>query len=58
LSSFDPSDQKFAAVAIASGENPDVLNAVDSDWWIHRVALAASGVRVTFLCPERFSVSL
>jgi hypothetical protein len=33
LLSFDPSDRKFVAVALASQHSPSVLNAVDSDWW-------------------------
>jgi hypothetical protein len=57
LRGFDPSDQKFVAVAIASGEGPAILNAVDSDWWHHRAALEAAGVSLEFLClqhaPER-----
>ena len=52
LSTFDPSDQKFAAVAVASGDNPLILNAVDSDWWNHRAALDNSGIVVEFLCPQ------
>lgn len=52
LSTFDKSDQKFVAVALASGENPLILNAVDSDWWNHRAALTAAGVNVEFLCPQ------
>lgn len=52
LSTFDASDQKFVAVARASGEGPQLLNAVDSDWWIHRAALAKAGVDVHFLCPQ------
>jgi|SRR6185295_17128940 len=52
LSNFDPSDRKFVAVAIASGENPPILNAVDSDWWTHREPLRRQGVEVRFLCPE------
>jgi hypothetical protein len=52
LSTFDRNDQKFAAVAIASGANPPVLNAVDSDWWHHANALASAGVKVEFLCPQ------
>lgn len=55
LARFDPSDQKFAAVAIASGTNPKILNAVDSDWWEHRDALADAGVRVEFLCPHHMA---
>lgn len=56
LKGFDPSDQKFVAVALASGENPPILNAVDSDWWNDRVALAAAGVNVEFLCPQHAPV--
>jgi hypothetical protein len=52
LQTFDKSDQKFVAVALASGDNPPILNAVDSDWWQHRDALAQAGVRVEFLCPQ------
>jgi hypothetical protein len=50
LSRFDPKDQKFVAVALASGDSPSVLNAVDSDWWNHHAALQAAGVTVEFLC--------
>lgn len=52
LASFDKSDQKFVAVAVASGKNPPILNAVDSDWRDHRAALAEAGVHVEFLCPQ------
>lgn len=52
LSTFDKSDQKFVAVAVVSGQNPPILNAVDSDWWIHHAALRAAGVKVEFLCPQ------
>lgn len=52
LTSFHKSDQKFVAVAVASRENPPILNAVDSDWWNHAAALTAAGVRVEFLCPQ------
>lgn len=52
LETFDPSDQKFVAVALASGEDPQILNAVDSDWWNHRSALRAAGVTVESLCPQ------
>lgn len=56
LSTFDKSDQKFVAVAIASGDNPVILNAVDSDWWNHRRALTAAGVNIDFLCPQHAPV--
>lgn len=52
LSTFDPSDQKFVAVALASRVNPPILNAVDSDWWNHCAALSAAGVHPEFLCPQ------
>lgn len=55
LKNFDRDDQKFVAVARASGENPPILNAVDSDWWEHRTALADAGVRVEFICPQHRS---
>jgi hypothetical protein len=52
LQSFDRDDRKYVAVARASRKNPEVLNAVDPDWWQHRDALAKNGVRVRFLCPQ------
>ena len=52
LTSFDRSDRKFVAVALASGTAPEILNATDTDWWHHHQALRYHGVNVTFLCPE------
>lgn len=52
LSDFDPSDRKFVAVALASTKQPEVLNAVDSDWANHYTALTANGLSVVFLCPQ------
>lgn len=52
LVKFDKDDRKFVAVALASGINPQVLNATDTDWWHDRQALAENGVNVLFLCPE------
>lgn len=52
LRAFDRSDRKFVAVALASGLNPKILNATDTDWWIHRGALDRNGVHVEFLCPQ------
>lgn len=52
LMAFDQDDRKFVAVALAGGGNPPILNATDTDWWIHRDALARNGVRVAFLCPH------
>jgi hypothetical protein len=55
LRGFDPSDKKFVAVALGSRNNPEVLNAVDRDWWDFRTALKRCGVRIKFLCPGQFS---
>ena len=52
LTAFDRSDQKFVAVALASGLDPEVLNGSDTDWWIARQSLTSHGVRIRFLCPE------
>jgi len=52
LSSFDLSDRKFVAVALASGTDPQVLNASDTDWWHDRQTLAEHGIQIVFLCPE------
>jgi hypothetical protein len=52
LQNFDRSDRKFVAVALASGENPPIVNATDTDWWIFREALNRNGVQVEFLCPQ------
>lgn len=49
---FDKSDRKYVAVAIASSNNPEVLNAVDTDWWHHRKSLNENGIRIRFLCPQ------
>lgn len=52
LADFDRSDRKFVAVAMAHPEHPPILNAVDSDWWIHNDALARHEVAVKFLCLD------
>lgn len=52
LRSFHDDDRKFVAVARASKAAPSILNAADTDWWVHRHALRRHGVRVKFLCPE------
>jgi hypothetical protein len=52
LSTFDKSDQKFVAVAVASGQNPPILHATDKGWWNHKDALATAGVSVESLCPH------
>lgn len=49
LANFDPPDRKYVAVAIASQENPPILNATDTDWANNRVALERY-VRIESLC--------
>jgi hypothetical protein len=49
---YDPSDRKFLAVAVASPERPPILQSLDSDWWGWRDALAQVGIIVHFLCKE------
>jgi hypothetical protein len=41
-------------VALGSKSHPEVLNAVDQDWWDYRTPLANCGVRIKFLCPGQF----
>ena len=53
LRAFDRDDQKFVSVAVASCQHPPILNAVDSDWTEHEVALADCGVLVRQLCTEQ-----
>lgn len=50
--SYDRSDRKFLAVAAAHEERPPVLQSFDSKWWGWQESLAASGVRIHFLCAE------
>ena len=52
LAKFDMDDRKFVAVAIASESAPKILNASDTDWWIHRQELGRHGVEIEFLCPD------
>jgi hypothetical protein len=49
LRKFDRSDRKFVAVAIASGQNPTIFNATDSDWRNHAEPLSKY-VNVEELC--------
>jgi hypothetical protein len=55
LRGFDRSDRKFVAAALAHPDSPPILNAVDTDWWLFRDALARNGVHVEFLCPQDVS---
>lgn len=52
LAKFDRKDRKFAAVALASRNQPTILNAVDPDWAQCETALARHGVKIQFLCPQ------
>jgi hypothetical protein len=49
---YDPSDEKFLAVAAAHPERPPVLQALDSKWWGWQDSLRACGVTLHFLCPD------
>ena len=49
---YDPSDEKFLAVAAAHPECPPVLQAFDSKWWGWQDSLEACGVTIHFLCPS------
>lgn len=50
LTTFDPSDRKFVAVAVAHPQSPEIAVAADRDWTNNRHALAAANVTVRFLC--------
>lgn len=45
---FDPSDRKFAAVAVRA--NAKVCNAIDSDWLEQREVIEANGIEIIFVC--------
>lgn len=57
LDGFDRSDRKYVAVALTSHLGPHVLNAVDTDWWVYKVALEANGVNIKFLCPQCMKIT-
>ncbi len=57
LEGFDRSDRKFVAVALGYEEKALIYNAVDSDWWQYRQALAQHGVAIDFLCEEELRAS-
>jgi hypothetical protein len=52
LHTFDRDDRKFVAIAVANGHDSIILNASDTDWWIHRAALARHTIAIEFICPE------
>lgn len=49
LKKFDKSDRKFVAVAIASKMDPEIVNAVDTDWKEFEIVLKKY-VKLKFLC--------
>jgi hypothetical protein len=50
LQGFDPSDQKFVAVAAAHGAKPPIYYATDRNWPKYAPALAKHGITVIGLC--------
>jgi hypothetical protein len=52
LSRFHAKDRTFVAVALASSQSPEVLNASDTGWWKYRNVLREFGCEVRFLCPD------
>ncbi len=52
LANFDRSDRKFVATALASGSQPCILNASDTDWWEFRESLSHHNICIEFICPE------
>jgi hypothetical protein len=57
LAGFHRSDRVFVAVAKASANNPEILNATDSGWFKFEDALRANGVTVAQLCPQHLKRS-
>ena len=56
LADFDPSDHKFVAAANTSRHDPEILNAVDSDWWIHGRILERNRLKIVHLCEEQINL--
>jgi hypothetical protein len=52
LAGFDPSDEKFVAIAAVHPDKPPIQVAVDRGWIRYRDALAEAGIKVKFLCPD------
>ena len=57
LSGFDRSDRIYVAVALGSRRSPEILNAVDTDWWHHRIALEENSVHLYFLCMQHMETN-
>ena len=52
LAGFDRDDRIFVAVSVAAGIRNLILNAVDSDYHLHRTGLKQAGVLAEELCPS------
>lgn len=52
LATFDASDRKFVAAALAHPEHPVIWQATDSKWLDWAPVLAEYGVQVRFLCRD------
>ena len=58
LETFDRDDRKFVAAALVAGmTHTRIVNAVDSDYRLHKGALEEAGVVVQELCPEELAES-
>lgn len=55
LASFDHDDRVFIAVAVTGPKPNRILNAVDSDYRDHALALQQAGITVDELCPGLLS---
>ncbi|MER2598437.1 MAG: hypothetical protein ABTQ73_02855 [Caldilineales bacterium] len=52
LYGFDPADQIFVATALADGDHPSIVNAVDSDWMLFADVLLMHDIAIDMVCPE------
>jgi hypothetical protein len=52
LQGFDRADRVFVALALVCKSKPAIINAVDSDYQNHRLALQSTGVVVEELCSH------
>jgi hypothetical protein len=46
LHQFDMDDRKHLAVAVASKNAPDIVNATDSDWWYFQDVFEGLGIKI------------
>ena len=57
LSQFDFDDRVFVAASVAVRVDNVILNAVDSDYHLHRDGLGRAGILVEELCPNELKAS-